>query len=49
MEFQINISALISTDYALTKEQLETRLQQAIELCTKDCSIDDIHIEVIKL
>ena len=49
MNFELNISTLISTEYALTKEQLETRLQQAIELCTKDCKIDDMHIEVIKL
>lgn len=47
MEFNIEISALISTDYSLDNTQLEQRLIDAISAILKsDCAIEDMHVNV---
>ncbi len=48
MILEINIDGLISTDYALTAEQIENRLREAIQSCLKDCTIEDLHVNVAK-
>jgi len=49
MRLTLNIDGLLSTDYALTTEQLETRLRAVIQACLKDCSVDDLHVSVEQL
>lgn len=47
MNFNIEISALINTEYALDNKQLEQRLIDAISAVLKsDCTIEDMHVNV---
>ena len=47
MDFELQICGLLSTEYALDREQLEQRLIDAITAALKsDCIIGDLHVNV---
>lgn len=47
MQLDFTVNGLVSTEYALSEEQIEQRIINAItEALSSDCTIDDMHTEV---